>query len=172
MKIKVSELMTVLSNLQHQKVDLLKLRDKINNLLSMTDVSTDLATDCIKFSNDCEEVLYEAYVKNEVETLHEALLLENEIQDIANEMESSAIYSHIITGKDYPEALYAIKYQIDPEHADDEPPIFYSSELDYHYESYGDPMDYVLGYTTSPGSPNTMIFDDSIIRNIPIRHVP
>ena len=161
MKIKMSEILQVQSNVQDQYVDLLKLRDKINNLLSMTEVSMDLLKLICDIGLDNEDSLYAEYLENQVDVLHEALILENEVQEAANEMESYAIYGHIITGKDYPEALYAIKFQIDPESAGDEPPVFYGSEpdfysdeLDEYYESYGDPADYVLGYT---GSPNTVL---------------
>ena len=144
MKIKVSELKTVRENLFGQYADLLELRDKINNLVSLTQRSGDIIDEMWDINHDFEDILYDKYLEAQVETLHEALLLENDLQEVANEMESSSIYSYLILGNDYPEALYAIKQKISPETANDEPPIFY----EFDYESYGDPADYVLGYDT------------------------
>ena len=140
-KINVEEFRTLSSNLNEQYVEILKARDNLSSLLLALNSAKLLLK---SYMDEREECFYKAFLDAQCEVLLNVLLLENEIQDLGNEIESSSIYAELVTGKDYPEALYAIKQKISPETADDEPPMFY----EFDYESYGDPADYVLGYDT------------------------
>lgn len=133
----LNELTVLRENGKRTIIELLAIRDMVNNLISMANMNEDILN-LVEPSFE-ENTVYDSYCFAFSDLLRQMLLTNEQLQDVIQDVEASAIYTYLLDGQDYDEALNSLKSVVNP-YCDDDPEVLYVTE------EFGDPGTMVQDY--------------------------